>query len=165
MEHFILMKPYINLKKLSKFQIHSIEQPIKPRQWKVLHKLCKESPIPIALDEELIGIHSLVDKQNLLEEIQPQYIILKPSLIGGVKACQEWIALAHKNNIEWWITSALESNIGLNVISQFVSNYRPKTPQGLGTGSLFHNNISSPLTLQGEWMSYDSQKTWSSISI
>ena len=151
------------LEKLSEFQIHSIEQPIKPNQWKAMHKLCKESPVPIALDEELIGIHQLSDQQNLLEEIQPQYIILKPTLIGGIRVSQDWINLAHKNNIGWWITSALESNIGLNVISQFVSNYQPKMPQGLGTGGLFHNNLASPLTLQGEWMKYDPQKSWDDI--
>ena len=152
------------LEKLADYQIHSIEQPIQSKQWASMQKLCRESPIPIALDEELIGFPGLQGKLRLLEEIQPQYIILKPTLLGGIKATREWIEIAHKNQIGWWVTSALESNIGLNAISQLVSNYPLDMPQGLGTGGLFHNNITSPLTLQGEWMTYDPTKHWGDIT-
>lgn len=139
---------------LDQFEIHSIEQPIKQRQISEMKKLCLNSPIPIALDEELIGIKSIEDKQSLLEEVLPDYIILKPSLIGGFKGTLEWIKVAGELGIPWWITSALESNVGLNAIAQFTSTLYNPLPQGLGTGGLYSNNFESPLYLKGELLHY-----------
>lgn len=136
------------LERLAAFDIHSIEQPIKHGQWKDMHQLCKQNILPIALDEELIGINTYFNKVKLLDEIQPQYIILKPSLLGGFESTQEWIKLAEERNIPWWITSALESNIGLNAIAQFTSTYKIEMEQGLGTGSLYTNNIQSKLKIE-----------------
>lgn len=136
------------LKRLAALDIHSIEQPIKPKQWKEMHALCAANHLPIALDEELIGINDTEEKINLLDSIQPQYIILKPSLMGGFSGTAEWIELAQERKIPWWITSALESNIGLDAIAQFTSQYNVKLPQGLGTGSLYTNNIDSTLTIE-----------------
>ncbi len=144
----------------SKIGIHSIEQPIKQGQWEAMAKLCKETPLPIALDEELIGISERIEKIALLETIQPQYIILKPSLLGGIKTSEEWIALAEERNIGWWITSALESNIGLNTIAQWTATLNTTMHQGLGTGSLYTNNIESPLEIKGEKLWYNPQKSW-----
>jgi L-alanine-DL-glutamate epimerase-like enolase superfamily enzyme len=135
------------LEKLSKYKLHSIEQPIKQDQWNHMASLCANSPIPIALDEELIGVLDSGDQQQMLDFIRPQYIILKPSLIGGISASNTWIQSAEKRNIDWWATSALESNIGLNAIAQWVSNIPTIMPQGLGTGQLFSNNLDSPLTI------------------
>ena len=148
---------------LAELQVHSIEQPIKAGNWHEMTKLCKNSPIPIALDEELIGIYPFKKKKELIETINPQYIILKPGLLGGFKASDEWIKLAGENNIGWWATSALESNIGLNGIAQWVFTKKVKTHQGLGTGMLFANNIDSPLTLRGEKLFYNPQKRWGAI--
>jgi o-succinylbenzoate synthase len=148
------------LKKLSELDLHSIEQPIRAQQIEAMAKICQTTPLAIALDEELIGVWRLADKQNLLQVIQPQYIILKPSLLGGFGSCEEWIKLAQKMKIGWWMTSALEANIGLNAISQFTAQFDNPLPQGLGTGSLYHNNLASPLTLEGENLSYNSQKNW-----
>jgi len=153
------------LKRLSDLSLHSIEQPIRQRQCKEMAKLCKETPLPIALDEELIGVFNTSDKENLIEEIKPQYIILKPSLIGGFQGTKEWINLAKKNQIGWWITSALESNIGLNAIAQFTYLQNNSMPQGLGTGSLFTNNIESPLQVKGENLNYNPQLTWETQQI
>ena len=136
------------LDQLAAFGIHSIEQPIAAKQWNNMRELCKHSPIPIALDEELIGIFKEQDKRELLESIHPQYIILKPSLVGGIAGSIEWIELAESMHIPIWITSALESNIGLNAISQFTYTLHSPLPQGLGTGGLFTNNISSPLFVE-----------------
>jgi o-succinylbenzoate synthase len=136
------------LKELAKYDIHSIEQPIKQGQWDVMSELCQKTPLPIALDEELIGYYRLVDKRAVLDKIKPQYIILKPSLIGGFKGTQEWIDLAESMNVPWWITSALESNIGLDAIAQFTSQFDIQLPQGLGTGSLYTNNILSDLVVE-----------------
>ena len=133
------------LAKLAKFDIHSIEQPIRQGQRDAMRELCSKNIIPIALDEELIGITGSAEKGIVLDEIKPQYIILKPTLVGGFSGSEEWIAAAQTNNIPWWATSALESNVGLNAIAQWVSSYEPLLPQGLGTGSLFTNNINSPL--------------------
>ena len=124
------------LKQLAAFEIHSIEQPVKAGQWELMADLCKVSPVPIALDEELIGILDSARKKTLLKAIEPQYIILKPSLIGGFYGSKEWITLAKEFGIGWWITSALESNIGLNAIAQFCYTLKNDMPQGLGTGSL-----------------------------
>lgn len=133
------------LDQLSKFDLHSIEQPIKAGQVLEMEKLCRNTPLPIALDEELIGKYDFEDKQALLNQIIPQYIILKPSLIGGFIGTDEWIELAESKNINWWITSALESNIGLNAIAQFTYTKNNPLPQGLGTGGLFTNNTESNL--------------------
>ena len=135
------------LKRLSAFELHSIEQPIRQGQIEEMHSLCAADILPIALDEELIGIHDLEEKKQLLDRIKPHYIILKPSLIGGFKGTIEWIDLAEERNIPWWITSALESNIGLDAIAQFTSTYPITLPQGLGTGALYTNNIDSPLAV------------------
>ena len=153
------------LQRLSELDLHSIEQPIKQGQFSEMAKLCAKTPLPIALDEELIGVFSVTKKEELLQTIQPQYIILKPSLIGGFKGTQEWIDLAEKQNIGWWITSALESNIGLNAISQFTFMQDSNMPQGLGTGSLYTNNIKSPLVVKGEYITYAPKKTWDVNSI
>lgn len=138
------------LKQLLDLQIHSIEQPIKAGNWNAMAELCMHTPTPIALDEELIGIVDFDKKKELLRTINPQYIILKPSLVGGFSGCDEWISLAEQQNIGWWITSALESNIGLNAISQYTFTKDSKMPQGLGTGSLFTNNFESNLMLNGD---------------
>lgn len=134
--------------KLSSFKLHSIEQPIKQKQADSMSVLCLKSPLPIALDEELIGVVNYNDKEKLLKKIQPKYIILKPSLVGGFKGSEEWIEIAEKLEIGWWITSALESNIGLNAIAQWTYTLKNSMPQGLGTGGLFTNNINSPLYVE-----------------
>ncbi len=148
------------LEELADLGIHSIEQPIKAGQTKEMANLCKTTPLPIALDEELIGIFDLEKKQELLEQIKPQYIILKPSLVGGIKGTNEWINLAHKMNIGWWITSALESNIGLNAIAQYTYQLGVNMPQGLGTGELFTNNFESPLQVKNGNLQYDNTISW-----
>ncbi len=148
------------LKYLADLELHSIEQPIKPKQWQEMAKLCELSPLDIALDEELIGVFTAKDKQQVLENIKPQYIILKPSLIGGIQGSNEWIALAKKQQIDWWITSALESNIGLNAIAQYTYSLKTSLPQGLGTGSLFTNNIDSPLRVDNGNLLYDKNLKW-----
>jgi len=148
------------LQLLSNFEIHSIEQPIKAGQWQEMTELCASSPIPIALDEELIGIKSKEEKVRLLSHIKPQFIILKPTLVGGLAMSKEWIDIADSPSIGWWITSALESNIGLNAISQLASSLNVTMPQGLGTGQLYHNNIDSPLTIDKGYLYYDQHKEW-----
>ncbi len=148
------------LEQLAKFELHSIEQPIKQGQFLEMKKLCENSPFPIALDEELIGLTNQSDKRELLEQIQPQYIILKPTLLGGIKASEEWISLAENRGIGWWVTSALESNIGLNAISQWVATLNTTNFQGLGTGSLFTNNIESPLVVSEGKLFYLPEKQW-----
>jgi L-alanine-DL-glutamate epimerase-like enolase superfamily enzyme len=148
------------LEKLASYAIHSIEQPVKPKQHELMRQLCKDAPLDIALDEELIGIDTLADKEALLEELNPPFIILKPTLLGGFQATEEWIKAAEYRGIEWWMTSALESNIGLNAICQFTSTFPVYMPQGLGTGSLYHNNITSPLTVGNGSIYYDNSKAW-----
>ena len=148
------------LKRLAEFDLHSIEQPIKQGQWEAMKKLCLETPLPIALDEELIGITHVTKKKELLLTVRPQYIILKPSLIGGFKGSAEWIDLAEEHNIGWWITSALESNIGLNAIAQWTASLNTTMPQGLGTGSLFTNNLDSPLEVANGGLFYNTNKKW-----
>ena len=141
------------LEALAKYDIHSIEQPIRQHQWKEMARLCKNTPLPIALDEELIGVNDLTEKNSLLDTIQPQYIILKPSLHGSISGTREWIKLAKERGIGSWITSALESNIGLNAIAQLTADiYGPHITmaQGLGTGQLFSDNIPMPLEIRGE---------------
>lgn len=148
------------LEQLSKFDIHSIEQPIKQGQMEAMADLCTKTPVPIALDEELIGVFSSEERQKLLSTIQPQYIILKPSLLGGFANSLEWITLAEQNNCGWWITSALESNVGLNAIAQFTYHLKNPLPQGLGTGSLFTNNFESPLEINHGKLQYNNTKNW-----
>lgn len=138
------------LEKLSQYNLHSIEQPIKPHQPEAMARICNLSPIPIALDEELIGITDDDVKAQMLELIKPQYIILKPALCGGFAEADKWIKTATEQNIGWWATSALESNIGLNAIAQWVAAKNPELPQGLGTGALYTNNTGSQLKLCGQ---------------
>ena len=148
------------LKRLSELEIHSIEQPIKQGQVQEMAALCAKTPLPIALDEELIGIFSSEDKKQLLQTIQPQFIILKPSLIGGFAGSLEWIKCAEAINADWWITSALESNIGLNAIAQFTHTLKSNLPQGLGTGGLFTNNFTSPLVVKNGTLQYNPVQKW-----
>lgn len=148
------------LHQLAEFELHSIEQPIKPKQWDAMAKLCEDTPLPIALDEELIGVLDVTGKEKMLQIIRPQYIILKPSLVGGFHGSETWIALAEKQGVGWWVTSALESNIGLNAIAQWTYTLKPTMPQGLGTGSLYTNNIESPLVVKRGEIYYDLKKSW-----
>jgi o-succinylbenzoate synthase len=148
------------LSRLAELNLHSIEQPIAVKQWEQMAQLCLDSPLPIALDEELIGIFTSEAKKKLIELIRPQYIILKPSFIGGFLGTDEWIQWADSLGIEWWVTSALESNIGLNAISQYTSVKNSKLRQGLGTGSLYTNNIPSPLEVSNGELCYNSLTEW-----
>lgn len=148
------------LTQLSVLEIHSIEQPIAKNNTDSMAELCKTTPIPIALDEELIGVFTYAEKEALLQKIKPQYIILKPSFVGGIRGTKEWITLAEKLNIGWWITSALESNIGLNAIAQFTFLLQNSLPQGLGTGGLYTNNFECPLEVKAGMLCYDSSKKW-----
>lgn len=148
------------LLRLSEFKIHSIEQPIKAGQWDEMRKICEKSPIPIALDEELIGITPDPIKTEMLRTINPRYIVLKPSLCGGFSEADRWIETAETLNIGWWATSALESDIGLNAIARWVSNKKIVLPQGLGTGLLYVNNVTSPLRVIGDTIISDSNKQW-----
>lgn len=148
------------INQLSEFELHSIEQPIQKKNTDRMSELCKNTPIPIALDEELIGVFSYEEKEALLQKIKPQYIILKPSLIGGFRGSKEWISLAEKYNIGWWITSALESNIGLNAIAQWTFLQQNPMPQGLGTGALYTNNFDSPLEVLNGELWYQGEKEW-----
>ena len=148
------------LMKLAVYDIHSIEEPIKRGFPLKMRYLCENSPLRVALDEELIGHHNITEKEILLETIKPAFIILKPSLLGGFAACKEWIDLAGKLNIGWWITSALESNIGLNAIAQWTYTLNNKMAQGLGTGTLFTNNFNSPLEIKSGKLHYNKKTKW-----
>ncbi|WP_165749605.1 o-succinylbenzoate synthase [Cellulophaga sp. Z1A5H] len=148
------------LNKLATFNLHSIEQPIKQGNIQEMKLLCAKTPLPIALDEELIGVFDVTKKQELLQTIQPQYIILKPSLVGGIKGCEEWISIAEKNGIKWWVTSALECNVGLNAIAQWTFTLENDLPQGLGTGGLYTNNFKSPLAVENGKLYYKKNKNW-----
>ncbi len=150
----------VKLEQLSQFDLHSIEQPIRQGQWIEMAALCRDSQLPIALDEELIGIESRDEKIKLLKTIKPQFIIIKPTLVGGLESSKEWIFLAEELKIGWWITSALESNIGLNAIAQFTDTYPIGLPQGLGTGQLYTNNIKSPLYINKGRLGYDKKVNW-----
>ena len=143
----------------SRYDVHSIEQPVKVGSL-ILPELCKKSPIPIALDEELIGVIGRARKIELLDRIGPPFIILKPMLHGGILGCQEWIEIANERKIGWWITSALESNIGLNAIAQFTANYPVTLHQGLGTGSIYADNVPSPLEVKRGSLFHNSQENW-----
>jgi O-succinylbenzoate synthase len=148
------------LLQLSEFKLHSIEQPIQKNHTDRMAELCKTTPFPIALDEELIGVFTLAEKEQLLEKIRPQYIILKPSFVGGFRGTQEWISLAEKHKIGWWITSALESNIGLNAIAQWTFLQHNLMPQGLGTGALYTNNFDCPLEVSLGQLWYKKELDW-----
>ncbi len=148
------------LKRLSELGIHSIEQPILAGQWEAMAEICNNSPVPVALDEELIGLNNRDEQLQMLEMIRPDYIVLKPSLTGGLASSDNWIRMAEKIGIGWWATSALESNIGLNAIAQWVAQYRPALPQGLGTGSLYQNNFNSPLAVSDGCIRYNPSVKW-----
>jgi len=148
------------LTELAKYDLHSIEQPIAANNWVAMAQLTKNTPLPIALDEELIGVFDLTQKRELLRTLKPQYIILKPSLVGGFKGSKEWIDLAVSLGIGWWVTSALESNIGLNAIAQWTYLLKNTMPQGLGTGGLFTNNFESPLTVSDGNLFYRKSLHW-----
>lgn len=139
---------HYKLKTLATYSIHSIEQPIATSQYELLKELCADSPLPIALDEELIGKMDYMEKFSLLKKVLPQYIILKPTLLGGFQQCKEWIEIAQRLSIGWWMTSALESNLGLNAIAQFTAQFDNTLPQGLGTGQIYQNNLPSPLQIR-----------------
>ncbi|TPE45981.1 o-succinylbenzoate synthase [Pontibacter mangrovi] len=145
---FSPQEAFKKLERLAKYELHSIEQPIKQGQVQEMAQLCAYTPVPIALDEELIGVQEPLAKADLLESINPQYIILKPTLVGGMASSAAWVQMAEERNIGWWMTSALESNIGLNAIAQFTAQYGLTMPQGLGTGQLYRNNIPSPLKIK-----------------
>ncbi|WP_281225058.1 o-succinylbenzoate synthase [Flavobacterium aquiphilum] len=157
---FGLNEALFKLNQLSGFKLHSIEQPIRKNNTDSMSELCEITPFPIALDEELIGVFSVVDKEELLLKIKPQYIILKPSFVGGFRGTQEWITLAEKHNIGWWITSALESNIGLNAITQWTFTLNNPMPQGLGTGALYTNNFDCPLLVSKGQLWYRRELDW-----
>ncbi|WP_017729832.1 o-succinylbenzoate synthase [Nafulsella turpanensis] len=148
------------LRRLAQYDLHSIEQPIKAGQPAAMEQLCRLSPVQVALDEELIGIEVEMEGAALLDQIKPSFIILKPSLLGGIASCRQWIQMAEERKIGWWMTSALESDIGLNAISQFTASYPVDKPQGLGTGQLYHNNIPSPLELERGELKYKPGATW-----
>lgn len=148
------------LHRLAEMDLHSIEQPIKQHQWNEMAELCEKTPLPIALDEELIGIFDFAEKRKVMETIQPQYLIFKPSFIGGFKGTQEWIDLCDEFKTPWWMTSALESNIGLNAIAQWTAILDNHLPQGLGTGQLYTNNIESPLRVNGGFLTYENDGEW-----
>ncbi len=148
------------IKMLSDYDLHSIEQPIAAGHPEEMARLCQTSPVPIALDEELIGKHTMAAKRKLLEIIRPHYLVLKPGLLGGLASCKEWISLAEERNTGWWITSSLETNIGLNAIAQWTYSLQNTIFHGLSTGSLYNNNISSPLYLHGERLYFDPDRKW-----
>ncbi|MBT8319045.1 MAG: o-succinylbenzoate synthase [Gramella sp.] len=148
------------LERLSRFDLHSIEQPIKQGQIQEMAGLCRNTPLPIALDEELIGVTDVTEKRKLIQTINPQYAIFKPSLIGGYKGTAEWMELCEDNNVQWWITSALESNVGLNAIAQWTYTLKPELPQGLGTGGLYTNNFDSPLEVNNGSIYYNPSIDW-----
>ena len=151
------------LKKLAELDLHSIEQPIRAGQWTFMSELVRVTPLPIALDEELIGVNNPKEKKQLLETIKPQYIILKPTLHGGISGATEWIELASSMNIGWWVTSALESNIGLNAIAQWCATFNNPLPQGLGTGGLYTNNIEMPLSIKRDCLWFEPLGSYFSI--
>ncbi|PZX57634.1 o-succinylbenzoate synthase [Algoriphagus ratkowskyi] len=149
------------LEQLANYDLHSIEQPIAAGNWQAMKQLCATTPLPIALDEELIGV---INKTELLDQIQPHHIILKPTLLGGILETMEWIKLAEDRKIGWWMTSALESNIGLNAIAQLADSLEAAVPQGLGTGQLYQNNLDSPLEIQRGMIHYNPHISWTQPS-
>ncbi|MDC0008091.1 o-succinylbenzoate synthase [bacterium] len=157
---FTVAEAMDKLERLAQLGLHSIEQPIRQQNLQEMKTLCAKTPLPVALDEELIGIFEIADKEKILQTVQPQYIILKPSLVGGFKGSMEWISLAKKYNIGWWITSALESNVGLNAIAQWTFTLNNNLPQGLGTGGLYTNNFDSPLSVEDGALRYRLNTPW-----
>ena len=157
---YVSSNVWLILDDFAQFDIHSIEQPVLSGNWEFMADVCAKSPIPVALDEELIGVHSADVGQSMLDFIKPAFVVLKPTLHGGCSMCTQWIKAAEKRGIGWWITSALESNIGLNAIAQFVANYHITIPQGLGTGQLFTNNIPSPLKIRQGRLAYSAEQNW-----
>lgn len=151
---------FYKLNELARWGIHSIEQPIMPGQHELMAEICRQSPVPIALDEDVIGNHSTTEKKKLIELIKPQFLILKPSLTGGFKETAEWIQLAENQNVGWWMTSALESSIGLNAVAQFTAQYPVTIPQGLGTGKIYTDNILSPLEIGKGELRLDKKSKW-----
>ena len=156
--------PLFYLEKLAAYDLHSIEQPLQAGKWSEMRKLVQHSPVPIALDEELIGVTQTADKIELLDTIQPDYIILKPSFIGGFTGATEWATLAQQRNIDSWVTSALESNIGLNAIAQWTYSQSFSGHQGLGTGGLFSNNFDSPLEIKNGYLTMNNSKAWEHLT-
>jgi o-succinylbenzoate synthase len=150
---------------LARYDVHSIEQPIARGQWREMRALCAASPVPVALDEELIGVYDREMKVELLETVAPRFLVIKPSLVGGFASSMEWIELARERGIGWWITSALESNVGLNAIAQWCARLGTTTPQGLGTGLLYTDNIPSPLVMHGQRLGYRPDGTWDLSSL
>jgi len=149
------------LAQLAQFAIHSIEQPIAAGQWPALAEVCRQSPIPVALDEELIGLTDPAQQEALLAQVRPAYVVLKPTLLGGHATTRRWIRLADQHGLGWWITSALESNIGLNAVAQLTGEYDVAGfAQGLGTGQLYHNNLAAPLHIQAGALHYDPTGGW-----
>ena len=148
------------LDRLAKLSIHSIEQPIRAGQWQEMARLCEFSPIPIALDEDLIGLFDRSEKQRLLNTVRPSFVILKPSFIGGWRGSDEWVELASDGGVEWWVTSALESNYGLSAIAQWNFTKSNPIPSGLGTGSLYTNNLRSPLYIKDARLFYGNPRDW-----
>lgn len=157
---FPINETLARLKTLASYGIHSIEQPIMPSQWEAMALIAAKSQVPIALDEELIPIQSAARRRELLDEVKPQYIILKPTLLGGIGTCLDWIAAANERKIGWWLTSALESNVGLNAVAQLADYVQAPGYQGLGTGQLYENNIESPLEIVGETLRYRQDAGW-----
>lgn len=153
------------LKHLADLRVHSIEQPVAPGLYEVMADLCANPPLPIALDEDLIGLNTTETRVDLLESLRPQFIVIKPSLVGGWAAAQEWIDLAKARNIGWWITSALESSIGLNAIAQFTATLNVGMAQGLGTGRVYANNIPSPLEAARGLLHYRPEVEWDLSSL
>ncbi|KXS55775.1 MAG: o-succinylbenzoate synthase [Candidatus Adiutrix intracellularis] len=143
------------LKRLTELQLHSIEQPIRAGQWAEMARLVSQSPLPIALDEELIGLHTPAAKKEMLERIRPDFLVLKPTLHGGFSGVEEWTDLAQQLGLGWWATSALESNLGLNAVAQWSAAHADEKPQGLGTGGLYINNLACPLVVRGERLWFD----------
>jgi o-succinylbenzoate synthase len=148
------------LQRLAELEVHSIEQPVPPGLYEVMAELCERSPIPIALDEDLIGANTRDSKIDLLDNVAPRYIVIKPSLVGGWSAAQEWITLADQRGIGWWITSALESSIGLNAIAQWTATLNVRMAQGLGTGNVYTDNIPSPLLAERGELHYRPEEEW-----
>ncbi|TGE06499.1 o-succinylbenzoate synthase [Hymenobacter fodinae] len=154
------------LERLAEFDLHSIEQPIKAGQWQAMAELCRQAAVPVALDEELIGVTDAQQQEALLDQIRPAYIILKPTLVGGLHATLDWQKAAEQRGIASWLTSALESNVGLNAISQFAGSYaQAGFPQGLGTGQLYHNNVAAPLHIAGGELHYTPDGTWEPLVV
>ncbi len=148
------------LEQLAPYNLHSIEQPIKAGQWEAMANLCRNTPVPIALDEELIGLFSVEQRRSLMETVRPQAVVLKPSFLGSFTVSDEWIALANEFGAQWWITSALESNVGLNAIAQYTASKIPFLPQGLGTGGLYTNNVEAPLEIRSGHLWCNSRLFW-----